>query len=425
MGTLFGQTFQRIEIPSSFNPVGSGARALGMGGAFIAVADDATAASWNPAGLIQLETPEVSIVGAYFRRTEENDFGNSPEASGEETASETSVNYLSVSYPFAVLHRNMIVSLSYQNLFDFTRQWKFPLTRSASELAVRQDIDYEQEGSLSAIGLAYGIQITPRLSFGLTLNFWENGIYANKWRQTIVQKGRGTLSGNPLLFEIRSKDTFSFSGFNINLGVLWQVTGRLTLGAVIKTPFEADLRHKSSFTTSLSFPEYPPADTFNRSSSVENNNLEMPTTYGIGFAYRFSDSFTASLDVSRTDWDDFVLEDNHGNRLSPISGLPRRKSDVEPTYQVRLGGEYLFIGSEYVIPIRGGLFYDPAPAEGDPDDFFGFSLGSGISFGRFIIDVAYQYRYGKNVSEYILKNLDFSQDVIEHTVYTSLIVHFW
>ncbi|MCJ7810524.1 MAG: hypothetical protein MUP26_09715, partial [Desulfobulbaceae bacterium] len=44
----------RMEIPSSPNPVGSGARALGMGGAFIAIADDATAASWNPAGLIQL-----------------------------------------------------------------------------------------------------------------------------------------------------------------------------------------------------------------------------------------------------------------------------------------------------------------------------------------------------------------------------------
>ena len=53
----------RVEIPSSPNPVGSGARALGMGGAFIAVADDATAASWNPGGLIQLGFPEFSYVG--------------------------------------------------------------------------------------------------------------------------------------------------------------------------------------------------------------------------------------------------------------------------------------------------------------------------------------------------------------------------
>ena len=63
--------FQQVGISSSPNPVGSGARAMGMGGAFIAIADDATAASWNPAGLIQLEKPELSIVGAYFNRKEE------------------------------------------------------------------------------------------------------------------------------------------------------------------------------------------------------------------------------------------------------------------------------------------------------------------------------------------------------------------
>ncbi len=34
-----------FDFASSPNPVGSGARAMGMGGAFIAVADDATAAS--------------------------------------------------------------------------------------------------------------------------------------------------------------------------------------------------------------------------------------------------------------------------------------------------------------------------------------------------------------------------------------------
>ena len=37
-------------------------------GAFIGVADAATAASWNPAGLVQLEKPEFSIVYGYFNR---------------------------------------------------------------------------------------------------------------------------------------------------------------------------------------------------------------------------------------------------------------------------------------------------------------------------------------------------------------------
>ena len=33
-----------------------------MGNAFIAVSDDGTAASWNPAGLSQLRRPELSVV---------------------------------------------------------------------------------------------------------------------------------------------------------------------------------------------------------------------------------------------------------------------------------------------------------------------------------------------------------------------------
>ena len=38
-----------------------GARSMGLGGAFVALADDATAALANPAGLVQLAAPEVSI----------------------------------------------------------------------------------------------------------------------------------------------------------------------------------------------------------------------------------------------------------------------------------------------------------------------------------------------------------------------------
>ncbi len=48
-------------IPFRFGP--PGARSLGMGGAFIALADDATASEANPAGLTLLFRPEVSIHG--------------------------------------------------------------------------------------------------------------------------------------------------------------------------------------------------------------------------------------------------------------------------------------------------------------------------------------------------------------------------
>ena len=48
-----------------FLKVGVGARALGMGGAFVSLADDATAPYWNPAGLgLQTQSRQVSYMGA-------------------------------------------------------------------------------------------------------------------------------------------------------------------------------------------------------------------------------------------------------------------------------------------------------------------------------------------------------------------------
>jgi len=44
----------------AFLRVGVGARALGMGGAFVALVDDATGVYWNPAGLSQLESREIA-----------------------------------------------------------------------------------------------------------------------------------------------------------------------------------------------------------------------------------------------------------------------------------------------------------------------------------------------------------------------------
>ncbi|MDM8551629.1 outer membrane protein transport protein [Desulfobacterales bacterium HSG2] len=422
-------TPQRIEIPSSFNPVGSGARALGTGGAFIAVADDATAASWNPGGLIQLGRPEVSLVGAFFRRTEENEFGTNSEASGEQRVTEEDINYFSIAYPFTFLNRNMIVSLNYQHLFDFSREWEFPIIEHSDRTSAIHNFSYKQEGSLSALGLAYCIQITPTFSSGFTLNFWEDWLDDNGWEKTRHTK---TTAVDRLVNELSVNESiqrgrYAFSGFNANMGFLWNVNERLTLGAVFKTPFTADLKDESEFESSTRYPASPEKNSSSSDASSENKELDMPMSYGIGAAYRFSDRLTVSADIYRTEWGDFRLRDSEGKEICPISDRPVEESDVDPTHQVRMGAEYLFfdpVKSKYIIPLRCGLFYDPAPAEGSPDDFYGFSLGTGIVFGEFVFDIAYQYRFGNDVGTYILENLEFSQDVKEHTVYSSIIIHF-
>ena len=416
-----------VQIASSPNPVGSGARALGMGGAFIAVADDATAASWNPGGLIQLKKPEISVVGNWFHRTEDNEFGNNPEAGGSQSVSEQDFNYLSMTYPFTLFNRNMIVSLNYQHLYDFTREWDYPFTSTRKDdfgiIFTRKDnVHYQQKGSLSALGLAYCIQIVPQFSFGFTLNLWDNDISNNEWEANFHVKRSISAAGFPFssASQYDSVDKCSFSGFNANMGILWRATDKLTVGLVFKSSFTADLKHET--TTEIIENNGPKI-------SVEKSDekLDMPMSYGVGLSYRFSDKFTAAADIYRTEWQDFILTDADSEETCPITGKSIHESDIDSTYQVRLGAEYLLITQKprYVIPLRAGLFYDPAPAKGSPDDYYGFSLGSGIAIGRYVFDVAFQYRFGNDAGASMIQNYDiFSQDVDEYMVYSSLIIHF-
>src|SRR5688572_25334919 len=61
----FAQT--TAQFPLQFDFLTPGARSLALGSAFIGLADDATAAISNPAGLLALSRPEVSFEGRYRR----------------------------------------------------------------------------------------------------------------------------------------------------------------------------------------------------------------------------------------------------------------------------------------------------------------------------------------------------------------------
>ncbi len=423
-GIYAGEETQRVEIPSSFNPVGSGARALGMGGAFMAVADDATAASWNPAGLVQLEKPEISIVYEAFHRSEDNSFSLTPEGNGEESVSKGAVNYLSAVYPFSAWGRNMVLSLNYQRLYDFHREWDFRLNTEDTDLFVEDSFQHRQEGELSAVGLACAVQITPRLSVGLTLNLWDDDLSPNEWEQKTLQQGEGLFFGEKFYSRSLNTEKYSFSGINANIGFLWEISNALRLGAVLKTPFDADLDYSGFYSSVPYYADTQPSPDEIYPEQQEKQTLEMPMSYGIGLAYRFSPNLMISADIYRTQWDDFVLEDEKGKKTSPITGNEISLSDIDATMQVRMGAEYLITTEQFIIPLCAGIFYDPAPAPGSPDDFYGFSFGSGIAYKQIHMDLAYQYRFGNDTSAYMLENRGFSTDVSEHTVYTSLVLHF-
>ena len=149
----------------------------------------------------------------------------------------------------------------------------------------------------------------------------------------------------------------------------------------------------------------------------------MPLSYGLGLAARVSDSLSYALDVYRTHWSSFILTDGQGNSFSPIDGRPESQSNVDDTTQVRFGVEYLFIGRSTIVPVRAGFFYDPEPSQNSVKDFYGVAVGSGIAYETFILDVAYQFRWGTNVDTGNLITTS-RADITQHLALASMIYHF-
>ncbi len=236
-------SFRPPTIFSAPLPSGSGARALGFAGAFTAVADDATAASWNPAGLVQLEVPEASVVyRAGWEDQRHHSSSDKFDASHDDFESRN-LNYFSVAYPFRVASYNAVFSLNYKEAYDFTQQFtagqlgassgrnqasseatysqttvqhvtgdsstlqdgtinidvtSHLTTREVSVLdqvlksASVSTLDFEQEGGIDAMSPALGVEITPKFWLGATLNVYQDNTLGG---HSIQSQTRATYTG--------------------------------------------------------------------------------------------------------------------------------------------------------------------------------------------------------------------------------------
>jgi long-subunit fatty acid transport protein len=416
----WAQPIQNVVLRNSFNPVGAGARGAGMGGAFIGVADDGSAASFNPAGLAQLRRSELAFVA--FRHAVETTVPN-PDTGRTETekSSHQAPDFFGLAVPFEVSGRNLTLQVSYQRSVDlfgkgraFTRD-TVPFRELGLSVPgnarLSADIVPEQSGAFHTVSAAGAYQLTPRLAVGASINYW----IADWISQGTVSSRVNTITpvGVPsVLLSSTNRDFKHEQGMNgasVNAGVLLRYP-KISIGAVLHLPFVGryDLAEGGQRTVT----EAGRAPTTTLIDKRMNGRLHWAQTAGIGAALRPFSGFTVAGDFSRSSWGGAYLEDvPDGVLLTPETAegatplfTNRNFFDLAAASQTttadtsvwRAGAEYLVSLPKFVIPLRAGIFRSRSPirelGSGESRRIDGFSVGSGLNFSRLVLDVAVEQR---------------------------------
>jgi long-subunit fatty acid transport protein len=452
------QSLQNVVLQNSFTPSGAGARAVGMGGAFIAVADDGTAASFNPAGLSQLQRSELALV--YFARQVNSAIdvdGTWQLNENDVRARQGGIDFAGLALPFELGTRRLTVQLSYQRAVDLFGKGNasiaFPIDTSSALVPPGTEAQYSiglassQSGALHTVSLASGLDVAGPLSIGASLNFWSGS-----WRASGTETEQlhlhvpDELDASVPSGVTRFDQDQRLSGLSLNLGVLLH-SSWLRVGGMLRLPFDGNYRLAE--TRSFTDPDggMVPEDYRMRS------RLHWPRSVGLGVALRPFRRLTVALDFVHTEWSQTVLDNVPNGALlaNPVvdaQGVPvadryedRNFFDLFPASQTltsdsgqwRAGIEYLLTFPHLVVPLRVGAFHEQSPvpdlALREARSVDGFTLGWGLNFDRVVFDVAYEARYTKGTTGALLTP-DFRQslstysteNVVYQRVVASLIV---
>jgi long-subunit fatty acid transport protein len=419
LALLAGATATAQETPATFefsfsNP---GARSLGLGGAFAGLADDATAAFANPAGLVQLVRPEISVEVRHWSYSTPYVAGGRyeglPTGIGLDTVAGmrtehsledvNGLSYASFVYPAG----NWSLALYTHQLAKFRSstetQGIFHLSDAGIDMRTF-DRRWSTDLDLVSYGASAGYRISERLSAGLGVVYFEGSLAAPfDWYLPDDDSIEGLFGPNSYLPErqfVEGDFTLDDSDWGLTAGVLWSVSGQLSLGAFYRQGPEVTSIYdvRTGPAVGLVDPTVMPGETI----LIVATRMKFPDVYGVGFAYRSDDGRLAV----GFEWDHVEYSTIFGSSQPTLIG----GSDVEADLSVQLaaddgdelrfGAEYAFLDVRPVVAIRVGTWLDPDhrfhSIATDPEhralfprgtDEIHVSLGVGLAFQDFQVDL--------------------------------------
>ncbi|HUP59872.1 MAG TPA: outer membrane protein transport protein [Thermoanaerobaculia bacterium] len=429
---------QNVDIEAlsglQFNFGNPGARSLGMGGAFLGLADDASAAEANPAGLTILRKPEISIeTRNYLEQQLFTTSGTFPEI--ERTAFTHYSDRVVLSFASAVMpiKNRFTVGVYYHEPLnnegggivapqrdEFTNQiisqlpnfflptaGGEPISEDACErLRIERNnpfacLEYRVDPFVSALkvrqktfGLAAAWQIHPKFSVGASVRHQRFSESAFTFRFTqnfdpssISVQATAKVNDKGEVEIGEETDTTFGAGFK------WSPTDKISIGGVYKKG--------PSFTAPLFFAG---AQTGGEFVNVADTTFHIPDIAGLGISIRPIPVLTINFDAVHVKYSNLV--DDFVASVADVRELDENPFGVDDVTELRIGAEYFF-STKIPFALRAGFWRDPAHSvewrgplnrpdfiaeamlfpEGEAQNHI--SVGAGLAWPRFQIDAAY------------------------------------
>jgi long-chain fatty acid transport protein len=369
----------------------AGAKAMGMGFAFTAQADDPSAIYFNPAGIVQLEGTNVKVGVTYIKENGADFTGTTPLTFGA-SVSETQKD-LDFFVPNAFITKKASPNFAYGvgifTPFGLGQEYE----NRTTSIFRNQITKIELETFVLNPTVAW--KVNEVLSVGAGIDFM--------YGKAKLQKAGVVFLGPPVnnlnIFQLDLDGDGTAWGYNF--GLLLTLSKSWKVGASYRSPFRLDIKDGDVklFDINGTVPfvgGFTPAQVFGGTSfnTKGSTTINMPATMDLGVAY-IVDRLTLEVDASWTFWHSFSdlnIDIENNNLLLPDSKNPKKWKDVVGVY---VGGEYRVTDP---LALRLGFRYDPTPVPAEtmgpelPDsDKFYYCAGAGYKYRNWTFDLAYMY----------------------------------
>lgn len=315
------------DILPDFQFSNPGARSNAMGGAFIGVADDATAAYANPAGLTILSNTETSVEFKNSLYTSHIYLENGQKYEFEHSNFGTSfIGYAAPRGKTAVaLYRHELLGLDQ----------KIENVSYTPSITTRL-VDTEIEITAVTYGAAFAAKLVDQLSVGFSVGFTTLDYF---YRSDYVAATDSSDYGN-------------------NSQVNNSTTGEILTGSLMYSPVD-------SFNIGLVY-RYGPEFKTTYSDSVGNtvnNLLNVPDVYGGGVSWRIGNNLTVAADVNRVMYTDLLDEFYYyDSSVAAVKNPWTRNGSqftVDDVTEYHVGFEYILPFEAAPVALRGGYYARP------------------------------------------------------------------